>query len=423
MQYVRHKNQKYIAGIALVITVAMAYVWGYNHFKKPVFPDLNRYGIPVAHNQSVAETDSVQGRLTVRQLLNRKGISIERAEAYETLLAERNIRTVVRPGSRIEWISPTENTDAEPAYLVFEPNYRRKAILNLQDTSVSMMQKTPTWHYEMAGGVIDHSLYATVEEQNLSLNIVEDLSAIFAWQIDFYKLNRGDRFKVIYRRKYYDGLLTNEGELVAAVFVHNNRPYYAFRFLQGNSWEYFDNKGKPLKKAFLRAPLEYKQISSYYSEERFHPILKRVVPHLGTDYAAPEGTPIRAVGKGEVVMSGYSPKSGLNVKIKHNGTYSTGYLHMSRIGAGIEPGTRVVQGEVIGYVGRTGLATGPHLCFRFWKGGRQVDPYDENFASKPGISNNRRDLYEYYTGRLKTALDTMAYPEERRALAGLQQKN
>ena len=417
MQYLRHKNQKYIGALALALTLMVMTTWGYIHFKEPVFPELNRWGIPERFDQNAIETDSVSQRLTVQQLLERRGIAKAKAQTIQKMLAVNKIKASIRPGSRIEWVRRGGVEEATPAYLTFEPDYRRKAIVNLQDTTVSLLHKTPKWQYDMASGVINHSLYTTVENLDMPLSVVNDLSAIFAWEIDFYKLNRGDRFKVIYQKKSYSGIQTNEGELVAALFVHNNTPYYAFRFYQNNSWNYYNEQGKPLKKAFLRAPLEYQRISSHYSRDRYHPVLKRRIPHLGTDYAAPEGTSIRAVGKGEVVMAGYSSRSGLNIKIVHNDTYATGYLHMSRIASGIEPGTKVVQGEVIGYVGSTGLATGPHLCFRFWKDGRQVDPHDENIASMPAITSESRELFDFYTTRLKAALDTLNYPSGTQILA------
>ena len=417
MQYIRHKNQWYIGTLSLVLTLMVTTTWGYNHFKEPVFPELNSWGIPERFGQNAIETDSVTQRFTVQQLLEQRGLSTDKARAVQKMLDVNNVRASIRPGSRIQWIRDSGVEEVAPAYLTFEPDYKRKAIVNLQDTTVSLLHKTPKLQYDVASGIINHSLYMTVENLDMPLSVVDDLSAIFAWEIDFYKLERGDRFKVIYQKKSYSGIQTNEGELVAALFVHNNTPYYAFRFYQNNSWNYYNEEGDPLKKAFLRAPLEYQRISSHYSRDRYHPVLKRRVPHLGTDYAAPEGTPIRAVGEGEVLMAGYSSKSGLNIKIVHNDTYATGYLHMSRIASGIEPGTNVVQGEVIGYVGSTGLATGPHLCFRFWKDGRQVDPHDENIASMPGITSGSQELFDFYTKRLKSALDTLNYPSNRQILA------
>lgn len=395
-------------------------VWGYNHFKDPVFPDLNKWGIPVYMDNTSIEADSVGKRFTVKQLLLDKGIAQAKAKAIEKLLVANKVSNSTRPGSKVQWIRKGGDEGAYPEYVAFEPDYKRKAIVSLQDTSVSLVHKTPQWEYEMAGGIINHSLYATIDNLDIPLSVVEDLSGIFSWEIDFYKLNRGDRFKVIYQKKSYSGIKTNEGELVAALFVHNNNPHYAFRFYQNDTWNYYNEEGEPLKKAFLRAPLKYKRISSHYSKDRFHPVLKRRVPHLGTDYAAPEGTPIRAVGEGKVTLSGYSTKSGLNVKVVHGDAYSTGYLHMSRIAAGISSGTKVVQGEVIGYVGSTGMATGSHLCFRFWKEGRQVDPYDENIASMPGIFPKRKDIFNFYTDRLKTALDTLSYSSNEQILAEAQ---
>ncbi|NVK49477.1 MAG: peptidoglycan DD-metalloendopeptidase family protein, partial [Cyclobacteriaceae bacterium] len=164
-------------------------------------------------------------------------------------------------------------------------------------------------------------------------------------------------------------------------------------FEQNGEFNFFDQEGNSLKKAFLRDPLKYSRISSRYNLNRFHPVQKRYKPHLGTDYAAPRGTEIRTVGDGTVVEAGYSRGNGNYVKIKHNSTYTTQYLHMSKIGSGIKKGTRVKQGQVIGYVGSTGLATGPHLCFRFWKHGKQVDWLKEKIPpSEPILAENRTEF-------------------------------
>ena len=207
-------------------------------------------------------------------------------------------------------------------------------------------------------------------------------------------MQKGDKFKVVFDEKFVEDQSVGVIGIQTAYFEHMGEPYHAIPFEQNGEMNFFDQEGNSLKKAFLRDPLKYSRISSRYNLRRFHPVQKRYKPHLGTDYAAPRGTEIRTVGDGTVVEAGYSRGNGNYVKIKHNGTYSTQYLHMSKIGNGIKKGSRVRQGQVIGYVGSTGLATGPHLCFRFWKHGKQVDWLREKIPPSEPILAENKDAFE-----------------------------
>lgn len=246
-------------------------------------------------------------------------------------------------------------------------------------------------------GVIHNSLYQTLDESGVSGRLVPtlatELSNVFAWQIDFYRIQKGDEFSVIYEERSIDGEPIGVERIVAARFDHMDANFYGFLFEQGDHGGFFDEEGNSLRKALLKAPLEYKRISSRYTKRRFHPVQKRYKAHLGTDYAADPGTPIRSVGDGVVLEAQYKRYNGNYVKIRHNGTYTTGYLHMSKIAKGIRPGARVKQGELIGYVGSTGLATGPHVCYRFWKNGVQVDPLKEEIPPAHPVDPAYRDLF------------------------------
>jgi len=180
--------------------------------------------------------------------------------------------------------------------------------------------------------------------------------------------------------------------IVASEFMHRGRNFPAFAFDQGEGLDYFDETGASLRKAFLKAPVSFSRISSRFNKRRFHPVLKKVKAHLGTDYAAPRGTEIVAVGDGVVTKASYTKGNGKYVKIRHNGTYTTQYLHMSR--RNVKEGQAVRQGDVIGYVGSTGLATGPHVCFRFWKNGRQVDHLKEDFPPSTPIKEEAKGSFE-----------------------------
>ena len=234
------------------------------------------------------------------------------------------------------------------------------------------------------------------------------LSEIYAWTIDFHHLQKGDSFQAIFEKKFIKGKPIGLGRVKAARFYHKDRFYYAFYFEQDAHGSYFDEHSKSLQKAFLKSPIKFSRITSGYSKRRFHPILKKYKSHFGIDYAAKTGTPIMSTGDGVVVRSGYDSNNGRYVKIKHNGIYTTQYLHMSRIARGIKPRVKVKQGDIIGYVGSTGLATGPHLCYRFWKNGRQINPFKEDIPSVGPVKKDDLQNFNQKMAELKQQLDALS---------------
>jgi len=204
--------------------------------------------------------------------------------------------------------------------------------------------------------------------------VSSELSVIFAWTVDFFGVQKGDSYKVIYEEQFIDGRSIGIGRIYGAQFTWEGNTITAIPFIQDGKESYFDTDGNSLRKAFLKAPLQFTRISSRFSASRLHPILRIRRPHLGVDYAAPIGTPVQAIGDGKVVFAGSENGSGRMVKIVHNSVYSTAYLHLSGFGKGIYPGAMVRQGDIIGYVGSSGLSTGPHLDFRFYRNGSPVDP-------------------------------------------------
>lgn len=271
-------------------------------------------------------------------------------------------------------------------FFIYEPNPAEYVVFNLDSMEIYKAEKPAVYRTREVGGSIQNSLYEDMDKQKVSLSIINKFADLFGWSVDFQGLQKGDQFKVVYQEKVIDDVVVGVSGIELAFFEHKGKPYHAIPFEQNGEKNFFDQEGNSLKKAFLRDPLEYTRISSRYNLKRFHPVQKRYKPHLGTDYAAKTGTEIRTVGDGTVVEAKYSAANGNYVKIKHNGTYTTQYLHMSKIGKGIKPGTRVSQGQVIGYVGSTGLATGPHLCFRFWKNGKQEDWLNEEIPPSEPIS-------------------------------------
>lgn len=298
-------------------------------------------------------------------------------------------------------------------YLVYQKDNINYVVFDLNDSLRIYEDSKPVEvSTNSFSASINHSLFASLSENGASIELAVKLSQIFAWQVDFYAIQKGDRFKVMYEEKSVGDKIIGIGDIMGAYFQHRGTDYYAIPFEQDSVLQFFDQNGNSLRKAFLKAPLEFSRISSRFSKNRFHPILKRNKPHLGTDYAAPHGTPIRTIGDGIVLEAGYSGGNGNYVKIKHNSTYSTQYLHMSRFAKGIRRGASVKQGQVIGFVGSTGLATGPHLCFRFWKNGVQVDPYKEvnppSYPVKPDLTAQ----FDSVKTRIMTELDMIGFQQE-----------
>ncbi len=280
-------------------------------------------------------------------------------------------------------------------YFVYVQNPVEYVIFDLTDSmNIYQGKKDVVIKERTVAKTIKNSLWQTLESNNIDPEVAVKLSEIYAWQIDFFRIQAADSFKVVYEELYVDNQPTGVGKILTAAFHHRDEDFYAFRFEKGDDYGYYDEKGLSLRKAFLKAPLKFSRISSRYSMRRFHPILGRVKSHLGTDYAAPYGTPIMSVGDGIVTDASYTSGNGNYVKIRHNSTYTTQYLHMSKFAKGIKRGTTVKQGQIIGYVGSTGLATGPHVCYRFWKNNKQVDPLREKVPSTEPINKNLRAEYE-----------------------------
>jgi len=294
---------------------------------------------------------------------------------------------------------------------IYEPTAVDYIVFDLRDSvHVYKGQKEVIIREAETAGVIQSSLYETLAQSGASPALAMELSDMYAWSIDFYRIQKGDNFKVIYEERYVDGEFIGVGEIKAALFAHGDRDFYGFYFEQEEQGDYFDEEANSLRKAFLQAPLKFSRISSGFTRRRFHPVQKRWKAHLGTDYAAPRGTPIIAVGDGVVIEAKQKKYNGKYVKIRHNSTYTTQYLHMSKIAAGMKSGKAVRQGDVIGYVGSTGLATGPHVCFRFWKHGKQVDHRREKLPPSKPIDKKYMEKYQETMKVFKARLEKIPFP-------------
>ncbi|HAQ20788.1 MAG TPA: metalloendopeptidase [Prolixibacteraceae bacterium] len=302
------------------------------------------------------------------------------------------------------FMSKTQPSKVE--YFIYEINPVDYVVYDLSDSLRIYREKKPiVTQIKTASGVITSSLWNTMKAQALNPVLAMDLSEIYAWSIDFFGIQKGDKFRVIYEENFVSGKSIGIGRIFAAQFVHAKEDFYAFRFTQNNEESYFDDKGKSLKKAFLKAPLTFNRISSKFSNSRFHPVLKIYRPHHGIDYAAPTGTPVVSIGEGTVITKAYQAGGGGNyLKIKHNSVYTTSYMHLSKFGAGIAAGSRVKQGQVIGYVGTTGLSSGPHLDFRVFMNGSPVNPLTiKSPPTEPVFEKNMKD-YTVHRDSMMTKL-------------------
>ena len=299
-------------------------------------------------------------------------------------------------------------------YFVYQPNKIEYVVYKLKDSIevYQEFQEMDTVEHAISG-IIETSLWETMINAGAMPELAHAMSEVYAWQVDFYRIQKGDKFKVVYEQIYVDGEPAGMGKILGAYFNHFGEDYYAFYFDQGSGISYFDEEGQSLQKQFLRAPLRYKRISSRYTRKRYHPVQKRYKAHLGTDYAAAPGTPIRTVGDGIVEEARYNRNNGYYVKIRHNGVYTTQYLHMSDFAKGIKKGVKVKQGQTIGFVGSTGLASGPHLCFRFWKNGRQIDALKVKLPPSEPVKEEYRVEFEIAKEIIFKKLESIQFPNTR----------
>jgi len=297
-----------------------------------------------------------------------------------------------------------------PELFIYQPNLMDYVLVSLTDSLWAEKKSKAVKLLELeAQGVITSSLSEAMEKEKLSPLLSNELSEIYAWTIDFFRLEKGDNFKVIYTGKFVDdSIYVGLNRIHSAFFEHRGNPFYAVEFEtdpKRNIIEYFDESGKNLRRAFLRAPVQFSRISSRYNLKRKIAYYGKIRPHLGTDFAAPIGTKIRSTASGTVIKASYTRGNGNYVTIKHNATYSTQYLHMKK--RGVKVGQFVKQGDYIGLVGMTGNTSGPHVCYRFWKNGKQVDPLRQKLPEAKPISKDLKEKYLTYMKPIKNQLDNI----------------
>lgn len=356
--------------------------------------------------------DTLRSGDTFGELLNNQHISPKKVAALAELAKEYLRPKDFRAGQPYAFIFDKKKPDSL-AYFIYQPNLLHFIEVKVSDSiAVRQIDRKVTLVEREGGGYIKNNLIEDVMKSGMSFAAAYKLSQIFDYTIDFFHLQEDDKFKIIYDERYVDDTI-NAGlvQVKAAFFEHKGKSFYAFNFpldSAAGKYGYYDENGNMMKRMFLKSPLDIFKITSHFGM-RYHPILHRMKGHFGTDYAAPTGTPIRATASGTVIQAGYTSGNGNYVKIRHNNTYETQYLHMSKIIA--KKGKSVAQGEVIGLVGSTGLATGPHVCYRFWKNGQQVDPLKEKLPDAVPIDGKLKERYLAFVAPLKKQLDAVPYAE------------
>ncbi len=367
-------------------------------------PDNIVFGIKA--NDYEVEKHSVEAGETWGKILDSYGIENRRVLQLDRLAADICPLRQIRAGNSYTTFIKSDSTMRRLDYLVYEKNLTDYVVFAFVGDSVAVTkgERQVDIHRQKKSAVIESSLWGAIMKENLPYALASELEDIYQWTVDFFGIQAGDSFTVIYDEKFIDTLSVGVGRVWGARFTHGGKDIYAIPFKQGDKVQYWEYDGGSLRKQLLKAPLKFTRISSTFSNARFHPILKKYRPHHGVDYAAPVGTPVRSVADGTVIMKSYQGAAGNMVKIKHPGNLMSGYLHLRGYAKGLYVGKHVSQGEIIGYVGSTGRSTGPHLDFRLWKGGTPINPL--KIPQKPAepISAQNRAAFEQVRDRIVAEL-------------------
>ncbi|MBK9176397.1 MAG: peptidoglycan DD-metalloendopeptidase family protein [Flavobacteriales bacterium] len=380
------------------------------YVEEPVVEDTTTVPMPppmafgVSMEGMVLREGRVKNGSSFGALLGAEGIS---AAVIESLVAKaRGLFDVrkLRAGHPYAFIVPAEE-GSSPLYFIYEADPIQYVVFHLLEGSeyVTLGERPVVFTQHAIATTATGALYNDLARTGADPLLAILLSEVFAWTVDFYRIQKGDVFSVVYAEQSVEGKRVGTPRILAARYSSNGKAKAAFSFGEGKEATYFDDEGNSLRKTFLKAPLKFSRVSSGFTKRRLHPVQRVMKAHLGTDYAAPYGTPILAVGDGVVEQAGRTGGNGNFVKVRHNSVYTTQYLHMRKIL--VKQGQRVLQGEVIGEVGSTGLATGPHVCFRFWKNGQQVDHRREEFPSAEPIAAADRAAFTLLRDSLGTHLE------------------
>ncbi len=362
--------------------------------------------VPIKKNQFIAN------------ILSNHGIGFSLINTLEQKAKDVFSVTKLRAGKDLVLVKSDECSEAY--CVIYEPDRFSYVKYDLRDSvNVEIIEKEVETKIKSTSGIVSSSLWNALAQDTFRDLLVDKMEDALSWSVNFYSVQAGDKFKLIYEEKWIDDEPAGIGRVFGA-YYENEKPHYAIYYENEGYKGFYDLEGRPTKKGFLKTPVKASRISSRYNMNRYHPILKRRRPHYGTDYAAAYGTPIRAVGNGVIEIASYTRGNGKYVKMRHDKVYQTQYLHMTRFAKGIKRGVKVSQGQTIGYVGSTGLATGPHVCFRFWKNGKQVDHLRENFPPPDPMKAEElpkfmlvKDEIQFELDRIKIVEDpALTYNEE-----------
>ncbi|NQV77814.1 MAG: M23 family metallopeptidase [Lutibacter sp.] len=362
--------------------------------------------------------DTLKSGENFGEILSRNRIGSSKIYEIVTKIKDSfNIRSL-KAGIPYTILTKKDSTQ-EAQVFIYRQSRINYTIIDFKDSIITVLNgKRPIkTKIKTASGLITTHLSHAIESQGLSPYLTYKMAdEVFAWAIDFSKLQKNDKFRLIYEQFYIeDTIPVGIGKIKAAYFEHNNNPFYAFNYMVDSThktFDYFDDKAKVLRRQFLKMPVKFSRISSKYNlKRRIAYYGNKIKAHKGTDYAAPVGTPIEATANGTVIESKYAGGNGNYVKIRHNGTYSTQYLHMSK--RAVKVGDYVKQGQVIGYIGMTGNTGGPHVCYRFWKNGLQIDPLKEKLPSSEPMRKDKIPAYLKFIEPLKMDLDSIEYPHKK----------
>ena len=351
-----------------------------------------KYGLPIEDYDVMCDT--LKPNQTFTELLEGFGFTIK--DVYNLVQCPDSVFNArkLRPGQICSLLCDTDSI-ATPRYLVYEENLRDYVVFDLTNNYKATRKSNPThWCEKEVAGVVNSSLWVSMQESGASPLLAVEMSHIFGWSVDFFGVQRGDEYRLIYTGEYIGETPINNYRILAASFKTADTTIYAIPFTQDNEELFYNVDGNSLEGAFLKAPLDYYRISSRFTNSRFHPVLKRYRAHHGVDYAAPVGTPVYAIGSGKVIAKAYQAGGGGNyVKIRHNSVYVTTYMHLSRFAKGLKVGDYVKQKQVIGYVGSTGISTGPHLDFRVHENGKPINPLTIKSQPKKPISKANKEAF------------------------------
>ena len=394
--------------VVSVLSILLSSCSNFDIAEKKEKPIEYKYGYNI--DQYIFEEKKIKSGDTFGDIL--EGVGIDYPEIYEALQKTKgdvNFKKL-QIGKPYTLIFSKDTLRSLKAF-VYHPSVEGYSFIQLKDSVFGKTIVKPKSYKEMeASGVIDNSLYLTLEEQNMNPLLTYYLSDIYAWTIDFFRLEKGDRFKVIYTESFVDDTISvGISRIKAAYFLHRGNEQYAFEYetdsIKGIV-EYLDQDAKNLRRAFLQSPIKFGRVSSRYNlRRRIAYYGNRIRPHKGTDFAAPVGTPILSTANGVIVKSSYTRANGRYVTVKHNNTYSTQYLHMQK--SNVRVGQQVEQGDVIGWVGMTGNTSGPHVCYRFWKNGLQVDPFKQKLPEAKPVSESLKKQYFRDISLVRSQLDSI----------------